>query len=68
MEQSVPHSGVREALLAPTADPALPDAVRSSSCAREEQVLRAAWSRASIRHWRQQSVPHSGVHESFIYG
>jgi hypothetical protein len=25
----VPHSGVREALLAPTVDPALPDAVRS---------------------------------------
>ena len=28
-QQSVPHSGVREALLAPTAAPALPDAVRS---------------------------------------
>ena len=28
-QQSVPHSGVREALLAPTAAPALPDEVRS---------------------------------------
>jgi len=28
-QQSVPHSGVREALLAPVAVPALPDAVRS---------------------------------------
>jgi len=30
-QQSVPHSGVREALLAPMVAPALPDAVRSSS-------------------------------------
>ena len=28
-QQSVPHSGVREALLAPTAAPALPDVGRS---------------------------------------
>ena len=28
-QQSVPHSGVRDALLAPAAAPALPDAVRS---------------------------------------
>ncbi len=32
-----PHSGVREALLAPMAAPALPDAARSSSCAGEEK-------------------------------
>ena len=32
-QQSVPHSGVREALLAPMAAPALPDVARSSSCA-----------------------------------
>ena len=36
-QQSVPHSGVREALLAPMAAPALPDVVRSSSCVREEK-------------------------------
>ena len=30
-QQSVPHPGLREALLAPTAAPALPDVVRSSS-------------------------------------
>jgi hypothetical protein len=30
-QQSVPHSGVREALLAPMAAPALPDVARSSS-------------------------------------
>jgi hypothetical protein len=30
-QQSVPHSGVREALLAPMVAPALPDAARSSS-------------------------------------
>jgi hypothetical protein len=29
-QQSVPQSGVREALLAPTAAPALPDAARSA--------------------------------------
>jgi hypothetical protein len=28
-QQSVPHSGVREALLAPAAAPALPDVARS---------------------------------------
>jgi len=59
-QQSVPHSGVREALLAPMAAPALPDAVRSVFLLREEEELRTAWSRASIPHWRQQSVPHSG--------
>ena len=32
-----PHSGVREALLAPMAAPALPDVGRSSSCVREEK-------------------------------
>jgi hypothetical protein len=52
--------GVRDALLAPTADPALPDVGRSFFRAGEEEELRAAWSRASIRRWRQQSVPHSG--------
>jgi hypothetical protein len=31
---------------------------------REEKELRAAWSRASIRQWRQQSVPHSGLREA----
>ncbi len=40
-QQSVPHSGVREALLAPTAALALPDAARSSSCMREEEELRS---------------------------
>ena len=36
-QQSVPHPGVREALLAPMAAPALPDVARSSSCVREEE-------------------------------
>ena len=52
---------MRDALLVPVADPALPDAERSSSGGREEEELRTAWSRASIPHWRQQSVPHSGL-------
>ena len=51
---------MREALLTPMAGPALPDAVRSFFRVREEKELRTAWSRASIRRWRQQSVPHSG--------
>ena len=33
----VAHSEVREALLAPMAAPALPDAARSSSCVKEEE-------------------------------
>ena len=36
-QQSVPHSGVREALLAPMVAPALPDAVRSSSSSFKNQ-------------------------------
>jgi hypothetical protein len=60
------HSGLREALLAPTAAPALPDAGRSFFRAWEEEELRTAWSRASIRRWRQQSVPHSGLREALL--
>ena len=41
-QQSVPHSGVRDALLAPMAAPALPDAARSSSCVREEKIKSSA--------------------------
>ena len=59
-------TGLREALLAPTAAPALPDAVRSLFRPAEEQELRTPWSRASIRHWRQQSVPHSGRREALL--
>ena len=33
---------------------------------REEKELRATWSRASIRHRRQQNVPHSGVREALL--
>jgi hypothetical protein len=36
-QQSVPHSGVREALLAPMVAPALPDAGRSSSSSFKNQ-------------------------------
>ena len=36
-QQSVPHSGVRKALLAPMAAPALPDAVRNSSSSFKNQ-------------------------------
>jgi hypothetical protein len=38
-QQSVPHLGLREALLAPMAAPALPDAVRSVIRDREEKEL-----------------------------
>ena len=51
MEQSVQHSGVREALLAPVVDSALPDAGRSSSRGREDQDAPA---------YMEQSVQHSG--------
>jgi hypothetical protein len=44
--------------------PALPDAGWSFFRVWEEEELRAAWSRASIRRWRQQSVPHSGEHSA----
>ncbi len=50
-QQSVPHSGVREALLAPMAAPALPDVARSSSCARKE---------------KEEERPHSGVREALL--
>ena len=36
-QQSVPHSGVREALLAPLVAPALPDVARSSSASFKNQ-------------------------------
>ena len=47
-QQSMPHSGVREALLAPTAAPALPDAVRSifPRHVPQKEELRPTWSRA----------------------
>jgi len=67
-QQSVPHSGLRGAVLAPMAAPALPDVARSSSCVRKEkeEELRPTWSRARIPHRRQQSVPHSGVREALL--
>jgi hypothetical protein len=40
-QQSVPHPGVREALLAPMAAPALPDVARSVFRVREEEELRS---------------------------
>ena len=49
-EQSVPHSGVRDALLAPTVTPALPDAVRS--------VFRAV--KSSAPHGAELPSPASG--------
>jgi hypothetical protein len=33
---------------------------------RKKKELRTTWSRASIRHRRQQSVPHSGVREALL--
>jgi hypothetical protein len=32
----------------------------------EEEELRTAWSKASIHHRRQQSVPHSGLREALL--
>ena len=47
-QQSVPHSGLREALLAPMAAPSLPDVARSFflRMGRERRKLRTPWSRA----------------------
>ena len=46
-QQSVPHSGLREALLAPMVAPALPDMVRSSSLR-----LRREWKEEKPRDLR----------------
>jgi hypothetical protein len=66
-QQSVPHSGVREALLAPMAAPALPDAARSSSCVREDKRKSSDPIRYFKFWWarRPPSLSYSGLRGAF---
>jgi len=63
-QQSVPHSGVREALLAPVAVPALPDAVRSSSVA--DPCKRKTKRKSSAPHGAELHPPRAAAERAAV--